>query len=720
MKLKYFGIRHHGPGCSRSLLLELPRFEPDLILLEAPLDTREVFALLADSDLKPPVAVLGWEQGRPEHFQILPFAGFSPEWLALQWAFSRQVEVRFMDVPMSLSLTESQNLPREDDRLGLLAQAANRPDFETWWDELVESGPVEEDVFSRIESLMDEARGEEGGSAGDRIREAYMRLQIQKALKDGYAKIAVICGAWHVPALKKKVSLKEDRQAIKGLLAVKLNLAWIPWSLPLLAAQNGYRAGVLAPAWYEHLFSGLSASEFIIRAAHLLRPLHEVSVAQCMDAVQMAHALASLRSRSLIGLMEIEDAVLSCLCSGQPRIFAGIKDKWLIGSRIGEIPENAPKTALEHAFEAEVKSLRLKLNPEPKEVILDLREEAHRKKSLFFRRMALLGVEFGETIQSSVRSRGDFREIWRYFWEPTLRLHLIAAQMYGTTIRDAAQNRVISKVSSSEDPKEVAELLERTLYADLEEAVPDILSRLRELSARYMGFVYFMDVIPSLARAIAFGNTHLKNPKPLEDCLGFLLVHLREELVLEARSLHEDLLESYLFGMQAITRSLQNLGDAVFLNFWFETLHKLLGDDAVEAAIQGRALRILLDQGEIGEEFFQISLQRMLGKGSDPYLACSWLQAFLGESVLSVVYSAKILVPMVEWCDGLSEEEFIEFLPLLRRCFMDLPPGERKRILQKILQEEKETSEQLWDLTKAEAMLPAIRHLLGDDVHADG
>ena len=31
-----YGIRHHGPGCARSLLAALKAQQPDLILLESP------------------------------------------------------------------------------------------------------------------------------------------------------------------------------------------------------------------------------------------------------------------------------------------------------------------------------------------------------------------------------------------------------------------------------------------------------------------------------------------------------------------------------------------------------------------------------------------------------------------------------------------------------------------------------------------------------------
>ena len=58
MSLHIFGIRHHGPGCARSLRAALEQLEPDIVLVEGPPDAQGVLPLLAHQDMKPPVALL--------------------------------------------------------------------------------------------------------------------------------------------------------------------------------------------------------------------------------------------------------------------------------------------------------------------------------------------------------------------------------------------------------------------------------------------------------------------------------------------------------------------------------------------------------------------------------------------------------------------------------------------------------------------------------------
>ena len=52
MSVHVFGIRHHGPGCARSLLSALDALAPDLLLVEGPPDAQDVlsFAVLVLDD----------------------------------------------------------------------------------------------------------------------------------------------------------------------------------------------------------------------------------------------------------------------------------------------------------------------------------------------------------------------------------------------------------------------------------------------------------------------------------------------------------------------------------------------------------------------------------------------------------------------------------------------------------------------------------------------
>src|SRR5215470_15130860 len=101
MSIHVFGIRHHGPGCARSLRQALDALAPDAILVEGPPDADGVLPLAADPAMRPPVALLVYRPDTPKRAVFYPFAEFSPEWQAIRFQQQRNVPVRFMDLPMA-------------------------------------------------------------------------------------------------------------------------------------------------------------------------------------------------------------------------------------------------------------------------------------------------------------------------------------------------------------------------------------------------------------------------------------------------------------------------------------------------------------------------------------------------------------------------------------------------------------------------------------------
>ncbi len=103
-KVHYFSIRHHGPGCARSLVRALDALQPDCVLVEGPPEGEAVLAALLSEQMQPPVALLSYCPDDPRRAVYHPFAVFSPEWQALRWALQRQVPASFIDLPLTHQL----------------------------------------------------------------------------------------------------------------------------------------------------------------------------------------------------------------------------------------------------------------------------------------------------------------------------------------------------------------------------------------------------------------------------------------------------------------------------------------------------------------------------------------------------------------------------------------------------------------------------------------
>ena len=77
MNIRYYGIRHHGPGCAKSLKAALKMQQPDIILMEGPADAQDILAQAANKNLKPPVAMLLYNPKALQQASIFPFASFA-------------------------------------------------------------------------------------------------------------------------------------------------------------------------------------------------------------------------------------------------------------------------------------------------------------------------------------------------------------------------------------------------------------------------------------------------------------------------------------------------------------------------------------------------------------------------------------------------------------------------------------------------------------------
>ena len=139
------------------------------------------------------------------------------------------------------------------DPLEALAEVAGHGDPERWWEDVVESRR-EDDAFEAVTEAMAALREAfPDHDPAEERREAYMRQSIRAANK-GAENVAVVCGAWHAPALLDLGPAAPDQRTLKGLPKVKVAATWVPWTYGLLARASGYGAGVDSPAWYDQLF----------------------------------------------------------------------------------------------------------------------------------------------------------------------------------------------------------------------------------------------------------------------------------------------------------------------------------------------------------------------------------------------------------------------------------------------------------------------------------
>ncbi|MDX3596199.1 DUF5682 family protein [Streptomyces sp. ID03-2B] len=740
------GVRHHGPGSARAVLAALAAARPAAVLVEGPPEGDALLPLAADPRMRPPVALLAHAVDDPGRASFWPMAAFSPEWVAIRWALDHDVPVRFIDLPAAHSLALKEPAPgtgREGppgeraadevtpvvDPIRVLAETAGYDDPERWWEDVVEhrspggdtpaggtpvggtatgETPVGETpgggtpvggmpgdalapfvALAEAMSALREAYGD-GGQPRDAVREAYMRIQLRTARKEFGDGVAVVCGAWHVPALAARTTLAADRALLKGLPKVKTDLTWVPWTHRRLARHSGYGAGIDSPGWYGHLFDAADRpiERWMTKVAGLLRAEDRfVSTAHVIEAVRLAETLAALRGRPLAGLGETTDAVRAVMCDGYDVPLALVRDRLIVGETLGEVPDTAPAVPLQRDLTRSQRTLRLKPEASERELDLDLRKETDAARSRLLHRLRLLGIGWGDPVAGR-GSTGTFRESWRLSWEPELHVRVAEAGVWGTTVLTAATAKAESGAVAATALADVTALAEHCLLAGLPDALPVVMKALADRAALDADVGHLADALPALARSLRYGDVRATDTAALAEVAAGLAERICVGLPPACTGLDAD-------GAEALRRQVEAVHGAIGLLLagpapaeglrerWDAVLHKLAARDAVAGIIRGRATRLLLDEGRLAEDGAARLMGLALSPGTPPADAAAWIEGFAGGASgggLLLVHDERLLGLLDAWLTGVPAGLFTDVLPLLRRTFSAYEPGVRRTL----------------------------------------
>ncbi|MER7501564.1 DUF5682 family protein [Nonomuraea pusilla] len=731
------GVRHHGPGSARAVRAELGRLRPDLVLVEGPPEADALAGLAPE--LEPPVALLAHAPGGPgrtARAAFWPFAVFSPEWQALLHAAEAGVPVRFCDLPAAYSLAE----PTEDtpggpgdagpggDPIGALARAAGHDDPERWWEDVVEHRG--DTPFAVIAEAMAAVRQGYEPGPGEARREAYMRRTVRAALKEGFRRVAVVCGAWHVPALTgPPPPVAADNALLRGLPKVKAELTWVPWTYGRLAARGGYGAGVTSPGWYHHLFAAPDrpVERWLADAAATLRDEGiAVSSAHVIESVRLAEGLAALRGRPLAGLGEVTEAARAVLCEGDDLAVELIRRRMVVGDRLGRVSDGTPMVPLQRDLRDQQRRLRLKPEALDRELQLDLRKPLDLGRSHLLHRLRLLGVGWGTPEQS--RGKGTFRETWTLRWEPQHDLTLVERAALGTTVAAAAARHASELAAEGTAAlADLTALVEHCLLAHLPEALPGVLAALSAKAALDTDVTRLMAALPAMVRALRYGDVRGTSAEGLAAIVESMLDRIRVGLPVAVTGLDDEAAARLLAHIDAVHAAVALLSppepeprnapaappapaDAAVppgppappdraaqgegrragpgalggagRERWVATLRGLCDRQDLHGLVEGRLTRILLDDGELDDAADRLS--RATSRGQGPARVAAWVEGFLSGGGLLLVHDQRLLGLVDRWLTGLTGEEFTLALPLMRRTFAGFAAPERRAIGERV------------------------------------
>lgn len=747
-----FGVRHHGPGCARSLRQALEALNPDCLLIEGPPEGEPLLPFMLNEALVPPVALLVFNPDDAKEAVFYPFAHFSPEWQALQYGLQQGIPTRFMDLPVSHSFALRQEQTKEaatvieappsiepvateaemaldfSDPLDWLGRAAGYDSGESWWNHMVEERCDGLELFTAIREAMVTVRAEapkrQRSKAEDEreiLREATMRKTMRQAQKEGFERIAVICGAWHVPALEQLPSAKADNDLLKSLPKTKVSATWVPWSYQNLSFQSGYGAGVASPAWYEHIWQiadgRARAIHWLTKAAHLLRAEDiDCSSAHIIEAIRLAESLAAMCERPQVGLDELLEAMRTTVCMGDSAPLKLIEQQLIVGSKLGQIPAEVPMIPLQRDLEQQQKSLRLKADPAQKLIDLDLRQENDLARSHLLHRLNLLDINWGRLNKTGRSAKGSFHEIWTLQWEPTFAIDVINASRWGNSVETAASAKVVDTAQQSKSLSQISSLMNAVLLADLPNAIVQVSHVLEDMAATVADIGELLDTIPPLTQIARYGNVRNTDVTMVEHLLQSLIPRAAIALPGACSSLDDDAAKKMREQIIQAHQSIRLLDQEDLSSEWLGAIHQLAFLGKSHGLICGLAARLLFDTQTESSSDINLRMSQALSLGNEPNAAAAWLEGFLNNSGMILLHDEGLWSLLNDWLIQLNDEHFLQILPLLRRTFSGFSSTERRQLGERAsnpVGKRQTEAENDLNLARAEQTLPLLRQLLG-------
>ncbi len=762
MPITILGIRHHGVGSAKNVLEMLEQIQPDMVLVEGAPELDQITHWVGNKELggtplKTPAAVLGYNIDDPKQATFYPFAEFSPEWQAILYANTKQIPVRMIDLPLAISfqinsnlkdeslkaVTENENIDEkvEDfpfpptiykDPISHFSDLAGYDDSELWWEHQFEQKYTKTNAKEHFEAvllMMTELRNAQIKSSLEEeniAREAYMRELIRKAQNEMYANIVVVCGAWHAPALLDiDGTAKQDTKILKALPKTKnkVTTTWIPWTNDRLSMFSGYGAGITSPGWYEHLWKHGEkddGSRWLTKVARLFRKNKmDTSTAHIIEALRLAETLASLRSLSKVGLVELNEATQTVMCMGDGILLELVKKELIVANRIGKVPAELPKLPLQDDFETLAKKYRLPITAEKKEYELDLRKELDLNRSKFIYRLEILEITWGQRMYA--RSKGTFKEAWTLKWEPEMFISLIEKGIWGNSIDDACTKFLVDKSQKSNAIKDLAEMIQKAIPAELFGAIEHLLVKINEVATVSADILELMTALSPLVEVSRYGNVRKTDLSAINQLVEGLLTRICIGLPNACYGLDDENSRKVFEYIKQVNEATRLLENQDLTETWLKTLHILLEKQGINPIILGCTCRLLFDAKAIDEAETARRFGLALSTGNEPIFSAGWLEGFLKGSGMILLYDNILWNLLYKWVFELPNEYFIELLPILRRTFTKFEPSERKQLgekakaganLEKTIVLE-ETQSETFNTERAKKPLAMIELLLG-------
>jgi hypothetical protein len=266
---------------------------------------------------------------------------------------------------------------------------------------------------------------------------------------------------------------------------------------------------------------------------------------------------------------------------------------------------------------------------------------------------------------------------------------------------------------------EVCALLEKTIPAELHEAVEVLIRQINNLAAATGDVIQLMEVIPNLVNVNRYGNVRKTDAELVMNIINSMVVRICVSLPTACTAVQEDAAQHLLDLFFKLNDAINVLQQQELTQQWQQTLHNIAYSKNTSPIIAGYTTRLLNDYKIlVNDELVKVFYYAM-SAATPPAMAAAWLEGFLKGSGTILLIDNNLWTVVDNWVSELEDTVFTEILPLLRRTFSSFSNAERRKLGEKVKHCNKNGSntikaaEEAIDIARATMGIPIIMQLLG-------
>jgi hypothetical protein len=192
-----------------------------------------------------------------------------------------------------------------------------------------------------------------------------------------------------------------------------------------------------------------------------------------------------------------------------------------------------------------------------------------------------------------------------------------------------------------------------------------------------------MKAVSPLVRVLRYGTARRLPEDALRSLILSISVEVNAGVRMGSRGLDEETTTARIAAMEAFDEALRLFGDEALTSSWRNELGRIVEDDQAGQAIAGLSLRGLHDVR--AWELPRVATEFARHTGSrEPKESGAFLEGFLRGGSEVLLHDEPLLELLDAWLCELSETDFTESLPLLRRSMSSFDSMARRRLLEKL------------------------------------